>query len=201
MKLRYREVNNLSKITCIKGENVGTQTQVFKTPHLQLHYLVHVFIVSQLNYCLSFLTRLLLMPPILCNQGNLCYIVFISLLICLTKWFIVPWIHQVPCPHHIFSLIDICSPWKVRPVGLPWWPSGEDCILLMQGKKSEKAGLKLNTKTKIRASGPITSWQIVGETVETVTDLFWGAPKSLQMVIAAMKLKGAYSLEEKLWPT
>ena len=68
----------------------------------------------------------------------------------------------------------------------------------MQGKKSEKAGLKLNTKTKIRASGPITSWQIVGETVETVTDLFWGAPKSLQMVIAAMKLKGAYSLEEKL---
>ena len=51
------------------------------------------------------------------------------------------------------------------------------------------------------ASGPVTSWQIDGETVETVTALFWGAPKSLQMVIAAMKLKDAYSLEGKLWPT
>ena len=55
-------------------------------------------------------------------------------------------------------------------------------------------------KTKIMASDPITSWQIDGETVETVAD-FWGAPKSLQMVIAAMKLKDAYSLEGKLWPT
>ena len=51
------------------------------------------------------------------------------------------------------------------------------------------------------ASGPITSWQIDGETVETVEDLFWGAPKLLQMVTAAMKLKDAYSLEGKLWPT
>ena len=51
------------------------------------------------------------------------------------------------------------------------------------------------------ASGPITSWEIDGETVETVSDLFWGAPKSLQMVIAAMKLKDTYSLEEKLRPT
>ena len=59
-------------------------------------------------------------------------------------------------------------------------------------------GLKLNIqKTKIMANGPITSWQIDGETVETET-LFWGAPKSLQMVIAAMKLKDAYSLERKL---
>ena len=66
-----------------------------------------------------------------------------------------------------------------------------------------KVGLKLNIqKTKIMASGPITSWQIDGETMETVTDfIFWGAPKSLQMVIAAMKLKDACSLEEKLWPT
>ena len=65
-------------------------------------------------------------------------------------------------------------------------------------EESEKAGLKLNIqKTKIMASDPITSWKIDGETVETV----WGAPKSLQMVIAAMKLKDAYSLEEKLWPT
>ena len=63
----------------------------------------------------------------------------------------------------------------------------------------EKVGLTLNIqKTKIMASGPITSWQIDGETVKT---LFWGTPKSLQMVIAAMKLKDAYSLEGKLRPT
>ena len=69
-------------------------------------------------------------------------------------------------------------------------------------EESEKVGLKLNIqKTKIMASGPITSWQIDGETLEIVTDLFWGAPKSLQMVTAAMKLKDACSLEEKLWPT
>ena len=71
--------------------------------------------------------------------------------------------------------------------------------LLMKVKENEKVGLKLNIqKTKIMASGPITSWQIDGETVETVSDFIWGAPKSLQMVIAAMKLKHAYSLEEKL---
>ena len=72
--------------------------------------------------------------------------------------------------------------------------------LLMKVKvESEKVGLKLSIqKTKIMASGPITSWQIDGETVETVSDLFWGAPKSLQMVIAAMKLKEAYSLEGNL---
>ena len=69
-------------------------------------------------------------------------------------------------------------------------------------EESEKAGLKLNiTKTKIKASGPITSWQIDGETMETVSDFIFGAPKSLQMVTAAMKLKDACSLEEKLWPT
>ena len=66
-------------------------------------------------------------------------------------------------------------------------------------EESEKAGLKLNIqKTKIMASGPITSWQIDGETMETVTDLFSWAPKSLQMVTAAMKLKHACSLEGKL---
>ena len=65
--------------------------------------------------------------------------------------------------------------------------------------ESEKVGLKLNIqKTKIMASGPITSWEIEGETVETMSDLFWESPKSLQMVIAAMKLKDAYSLEGKL---
>ena len=76
-------------------------------------------------------------------------------------------------------------------------------ILLMKVKvESEKVGFKIHIqKTKIMASGPITSWEIDGETVETVSDLFWGAPKSLQMVTSAMKLKGAYSLEEKLWPT
>ena len=64
--------------------------------------------------------------------------------------------------------------------------------------ESEKVGLKLNIqKTKIKASSPITSWEIDGETVETVSDYFFGAAKSLQMVTAAMKLKDAYSLEEK----
>ena len=78
-------------------------------------------------------------------------------------------------------------------------------LLMKVKKESEKVGLKLNIqKTKIMASGPITSWEIDGETVETVPDIwfFWcGAPKSLQMVTAAMKLKDAYSLEGKLWPT
>ena len=68
--------------------------------------------------------------------------------------------------------------------------------------ESEKVGLKLNIqKTKIMASGSINAWQIDGETVETVRNFIFGAPKSLQMVTAAMKLKDACSLEEKLWPT
>ena len=72
--------------------------------------------------------------------------------------------------------------------------------LLMKVKvETEKVGLKLNIqKTKIMASGPITSWKIDGETVETVLTLFFGAPNSLQMVTAAMKLKYSYSLEGKL---
>ena len=72
--------------------------------------------------------------------------------------------------------------------------------LLMKMKvESEKVGLKLSIqKTKIKASGPITSWEIDGETVETVSDFIFWAPKSLKMVTAAMKLKDAYSLEEKL---
>ena len=80
---------------------------------------------------------------------------------------------------------------------------GELRSLLMKVKEeSEKVGLKLNIqKTKIIASGPITSWQIDGEIMETVTDFIFWAPKSLQMVTAAMKLKDACSLEEKLWPT
>ena len=72
-------------------------------------------------------------------------------------------------------------------------------LLMKVKEESEKVGLKLNIqKTKIMASGPITSWEIDGETMETVTDLILGAPKSLQIVIAAMKLKDACSLEEKL---
>ena len=72
-------------------------------------------------------------------------------------------------------------------------------LLMKVKEETEKVGLNLNIqKTKIMASGPITSWEIDGETVETVLDFIWGAPKSLQMVIAAMKLKDAYSLEEIL---
>ena len=72
-------------------------------------------------------------------------------------------------------------------------------LLMKVKEESEKVGLKLNIqKTKIMASGPVTSWQIDVETVETM--IFW-APKSLQMVIAAMKLKDGYSLEGELWPT
>ena len=74
-------------------------------------------------------------------------------------------------------------------------------LLLKVKEESEKVGLKLNIqKTKILASGPITSWQIDGETVETATDFIFWVPKSLQMVIAAIKLKDAYSLEGMLWP-
>ena len=72
-------------------------------------------------------------------------------------------------------------------------------LLMKVKEKSEKVGLKFNIqKTKNMASGPITSWKIDGETAETVADFIWGAPKSLQMVTAAMKLKDTYSLEEKL---
>ena len=78
----------------------------------------------------------------------------------------------------------------------------DDTTLMAESEeelKSEKVGLKLNIqKTKIMASGPITSWEIDGEQVETVSDFIFWAPKSLQMVTAAMKLKDAYSLEEKL---
>ena len=72
-------------------------------------------------------------------------------------------------------------------------------LLMKVKEESEKIGLNLNIqKTKIMASGPITSWEIDGKTVETLPTLFWGAPKSLQMVTAAMKLKYAYFLEGKL---
>ena len=75
-------------------------------------------------------------------------------------------------------------------------------FLMKVKEESEKVVLKLNIqKTMIMASFPITSWQIVGETVETVADILGGPPKSLQMVTAAMKLKDTYSLEGKLWPT
>ena len=81
------------------------------------------------------------------------------------------------------------------------WQSEEELksLLMKVKEESEKVGLKLNIqKTKIMASGPIASWQIDGDMVETVADFIFGAPKSLQMVTAAMKLKGAYSLEGML---
>ena len=75
-------------------------------------------------------------------------------------------------------------------------------LLMKVKEESEKVGLKLNIqKTKIMASCPFTSWEIDGETVETVADFLFWAPKSQQMVIAAMKLEDAYSLEGQLWPT
>ena len=82
----------------------------------------------------------------------------------------------------------------------PLWKKAEGLkSLLIKVKENEKVDLELNIqKTKIMASGPITSWEIDGETVETVSDFIFWAPKSLQMVTAAMKLKDAYSFEEKL---
>ena len=75
----------------------------------------------------------------------------------------------------------------------------QNSLLMKVKEESEKVGLKLHIqKTKIMASGPITSWEIDGETVETVADFIFGAPKSLQMVTTAMKLKDTYSLEGKL---
>ena len=75
-------------------------------------------------------------------------------------------------------------------------------LLMKVKKETEKAGLKLNIQKRTSFSGPITSWQIDGETMETVRDfVFWGAPKSLQMATAAMRLKDACSMEEKLKPT
>ena len=80
--------------------------------------------------------------------------------------------------------------------------SEEKLKSLLMKEESEKVGLKLNIqKTKIMASSPITSWQINGETMKTVRNLFFGVSKTLQMVAAAMKLKDARSLEEKIWPT
>ena len=96
--------------------------------------------------------------------------------------------------------LSITSDMQMTPPYVRKWRRTKELLMKVK-EESEKAGLKLNMqKTKIMASSPITSWQIDGGTVETET-LFWGAPKSLQMVTAAMKLKDAYLLEEKLWPT
>ena len=96
--------------------------------------------------------------------------------------------------------ISITSDMQMIP---PFWAESEELksLLVKVKEESEKTGLKLNIqKTKIMASNPITWWQIDGETVETGTDFSFWAPKSLQIVTAAMKLKDAYSLKEKLWP-
>ena len=110
--------------------------------------------------------------------------------------------------------ISICSNWSIFQSYISNLRYADDTTLkaeseeelksLLMNVKEEggKVDLKLNIhKTKIKASGPSTLWQIDGETVETVVDFIFWAPKSLQMVISAMKLKDAYSLEEKLWPT
>ena len=92
---------------------------------------------------------------------------------------------------------EISTTSDMKMIPLQWQKAKRS--LLMKVKESEKVGLKLSIqKTKITASGPITSWQINGETMETVIDFIFGAPKSLQMVTAAMKLKDSYFLEEKL---
>ena len=95
--------------------------------------------------------------------------------------------------------ISITSDMQMTPL---LWHKKKKNLFVKVKAESEKVGLKLNIqKTKIMASGPITSWQIDGETMETVIDFIWGALKSLQIVTAAMKLKDTCSLEEKLWPT
>ena len=99
----------------------------------------------------------------------------------------------------------VTGDWVMPGLVFKWFPLCEfsvfdtPCLLMKVKEESEKVGLKLNIqKTKIMASGPITSWEIDGETVEAVSDFIFWAPESLQMVIADMKLKDAYSLEEKL---
>ena len=95
--------------------------------------------------------------------------------------------------------ISITSDMQKTP---PLWQKAKKSLVMKVKEESEKVGLKLSIqKTKIMASGPITSWQIDGETVGTVADFIFWAPKSLQVVTAAMKLKDAYSLEENLWQT
>ena len=94
--------------------------------------------------------------------------------------------------------ISVTSDMQITP---PLWQKVEELksLLMKVKEESEKVGLKLNIqKTNIMAFGPITSWEIDGDTVETVSDFFFSAPKSLQMVTATMKLKDAYSLEGKL---
>ena len=89
--------------------------------------------------------------------------------------------------------------WLHSPSAVILEPKKLKSLLIKVKEESENVGLKLNIqKTKIVAPSPITSWEIDGETVETVSDFILGAPKSLQMVTAAMKLKDGYSLEEKL---
>ena len=104
---------------------------------------------------------------------------------------------------NVFFMLSVYAYIKLRATTVMAENEEELKSLLMKVKEeSEKVGLNLNIqKTKIMASGPITSWQIDGETGETVSDFILGAPKSLQMVTAAMKLKDAYFLEGKLWPT
>ena len=118
-----------------------------------------------------------------------------------TSWEMLGWMkHKLKS--RLLGEISITSDMQMTPPPLMAVIEELKSLLMKVKEESEKVGLKLNIqKTKIMASGYITSWQIDGETMETGTDFILGAPKSLQMVTAAMKLKDTYSLEEKLWLT
>ena len=117
-----------------------------------------------------------------------------------TSWETLGW-KKHKLESRLLGEVSITSDTQMTP---PFRAESEELksLLMKVKEESEKVGLKLNIqRTKIMASGPISSWQIDRETMKQCQTLFLGAPKSLQIVIAAMKLKDAYSLEEKLWPT
>ena len=115
-----------------------------------------------------------------------------------TSWVTLGWMKR-KLESRLLGEISVTSDMQMTP---PLWQKVKKSFLLIVKEESEKVGLKLNIqKTKMMESGPITSWEIDGETVETVSDFIFWAAKSLQMVTSAMKLKDAYSLEEKLWST
>ena len=133
------------------------------------------------------------------HQGVYCHLVYLSYMQN-TSWKMMGWMkHKLKSrlPEEISTTSDM----QMTP---PLWQSQEELksLLMNMKEESKKVGLKINIqKTKIMASRPITSWQIDGETIETVTNFVFWPPKSLPMVTAAIKLKDTYSLEGKLWPT
>ena len=118
-----------------------------------------------------------------------------------TSWETVGWMRH-KLESRLPGEVSIASDTQMTPLLMAESEKELKSLLMKVKEESEKVGLKVNIqKTKIMASGPIASWQIVGKQWKQWENLFWGAPKSLQMVTAAMKLKDACSLEEKLWPT